>query len=68
MTKTILITGSTDGIGKATALQLAKTVDDVTIIGRNTEKGCKAQQEIVAATGVNVSFVALDMSILSEVQ
>ncbi|MEM9954461.1 MAG: SDR family NAD(P)-dependent oxidoreductase [Chloroflexota bacterium] len=66
--KTILITGGTDGIGKATALQLAKTGDDVTIVGRNKEKGYKAQQEIVAATGANVSFVALDMSILSEVQ
>ena len=37
--KTILITGSTDGIGKATTLQLLNQGHQVIIQGRNQEKG-----------------------------
>ncbi|MEM9952418.1 MAG: SDR family NAD(P)-dependent oxidoreductase [Chloroflexota bacterium] len=66
--KTILITGSTDGIGKATALHLGQTGDIVTIVGRNAEKGRKAQQIITQATGASVSFVAVDLSLMSEVR
>ena len=36
--QTILITGSTDGIGKLTALQLAKLGAHVLVHGRNNEK------------------------------
>ncbi|MEM7118300.1 MAG: SDR family NAD(P)-dependent oxidoreductase [Chloroflexota bacterium] len=66
--KTILITGGTDGIGKATALQLAKPDDTVLIIGRNAEKGRRAQQAIAEKTGATVIFKAVDMSLMSEVQ
>lgn len=66
--KTILITGGNGDIGSATALKLAQKGDQVTIVGRNAEKGHAAQQLIAEATGATVSFVAVDMSVMSEVQ
>ena len=38
MSKTILITGSTDGIGKLTAIKLAKEGHSIYIHGRNETK------------------------------
>ena len=38
MSKTIFITGATDGIGKLAALQLAKAGHRVLLHGRNEEK------------------------------
>lgn len=38
MQRTIIITGSTDGIGKLTAIELAKEGDEIYLHGRNPEK------------------------------
>ena len=38
MKRTILITGSTDGIGKLAAIQLAKEGHEIFLHGRNAEK------------------------------
>lgn len=46
MSKTIFITGSTDGIGKLSALKLAKAGHQVNIHGRNPEKVSKVVSEI----------------------
>jgi len=38
MKKTILVTGATGAIGKATAIELAKNNCAVILLGRNSEK------------------------------
>ena len=49
--KIVLITGSTDGIGKQTALELARLGATVLLHGRQAEHGRQTLEEIRAATG-----------------
>jgi NAD(P)-dependent dehydrogenase (short-subunit alcohol dehydrogenase family) len=49
--KVILVTGSTDGIGMQTALDLAGMGAHVIVHGRNRERGESVQREIRRATG-----------------
>ena len=49
--KTILVTGSTDGIGKATASALAEQGCGVIVHGRNDAKARSAQQNLFDVTG-----------------
>ncbi|WP_114011748.1 SDR family NAD(P)-dependent oxidoreductase [Cohaesibacter intestini] len=63
MTKTILITGATDGLGRATAVALAKQGHNIIAHGRNAEKLDKLKAEI----GATLSTVQADMSDLSHV-
>ena len=61
-----LITGATDGIGKATALALAESGATVILHGRNPDKTARAMEEIQTATGsdklhtVIADFASLD--------
>ncbi|MEM6723507.1 MAG: SDR family NAD(P)-dependent oxidoreductase [Bacteroidota bacterium] len=69
MNKQILITGSTDGIGKLAAIQLAKLGHQVYLHGRNPEKLAAAISDVKAASqneAVN-GFIA-DLSNLNAVQ
>jgi retinol dehydrogenase 12 len=47
--KTVLVTGATGGIGKATAAELVRLGAQVWIVGRNPDKTAAAQREIGAA-------------------
>jgi len=47
----ILVTGSTDGIGKATAAGLASGGAEVILHGRNEKKGKKVQRELTQTAG-----------------
>ena len=61
--KIVLITGSTDGIGKETALQLAQRGATVIVHGRSVDRCQAACDDIRRATGnSNVDFVVADLS------
>jgi NAD(P)-dependent dehydrogenase (short-subunit alcohol dehydrogenase family) len=61
--KIILITGSTDGIGRETARQLAQLGMTVVVHGRSADRCEAARDDIRAATGnPRVDFVVADLS------
>ena len=49
--RVVLVTGSTDGIGKATALQLARKGATVLLHGRNRQKGLAVLEDMRRITG-----------------
>ncbi len=67
--KTILITGTTNGIGKVTAMELARQGHTIVMANRNREKAEQVAGEIRAVTGNNnVSLLDLDLSSLDSVR
>ena len=66
--KISIVTGGSMGIGKATALALAKEGSDVAICARGVEELENAAAEIRSETGRNVLAVRADMGILPDIQ
>ncbi len=67
--KTILITGSTDGIGKQAALELAELGARVILHGRNKSKVRQVLQEIEQKTANNqLDFFIADLSSLQQIR
>ncbi|MEW1685498.1 SDR family oxidoreductase [Streptomyces sp. NPDC093594] len=64
--QTALVTGSTSGIGRETALLLAEQGASVIVSGRNTLKGAETVAAIEAVGG-KARFVAADLSDLASV-
>ncbi len=61
--KTVLITGATSGIGKQTAITLAKMGANVVITGRNKQNGTAAVAEIKQLSGnSNIELLLADIS------
>lgn len=66
--KVICITGSTDGIGRAAALQLARTGSAMILHGRSSERLDEVKEEAAAlAGGSNVMVIKADFSSLKDV-
>lgn len=67
--KTVIITGGNTGIGKETALDLAKRKARVILACRNDDRGQTAAEEIrKASRNKNVEYRHLDLSSLSSVR
>jgi retinol dehydrogenase 14 len=66
--KTVLITGATSGIGRATALGLARMGAHLAITGRDRGRTEDAAREIRAAGGEQVDVLVADLSSQSEVR
>jgi NAD(P)-dependent dehydrogenase (short-subunit alcohol dehydrogenase family) len=67
--KTVLITGGTSGIGKATAVAVAAMGADVVVVGRNPERGEAAVEEIrTQSHSEAVELILADLSVQSEVR
>lgn len=66
--KTILVTGSTDGLGRALALALAADGAHVIVHGRNAERGQEVVDEITASGVGSASFVAADFASIQGVR
>ena len=67
--KVIVLTGVTSGIGKALALDLAKTGETIVMVARDQERGEAARNEIGrAAQNQNLDLQLCDLSVLSSVR
>src|SRR5882724_10950058 len=63
-----LVTGGTDGIGKAIAHGLAKLGIDLVVVGSDADKGAAAVRELRAASGNNhIEFLQADLGLLRNV-
>jgi retinol dehydrogenase 12 len=65
-----LLTGATDGIGRAAAVALARRGHDVLIVGRDEARAEAARAEVqaVAGAGVRVEALLADLESLDEVR
>ena len=67
--KVMLLTGATEGIGKAAALELARRGAALTLVGRNPEKSARVVAELKAQSGnANIALLLGDMSTLAGIR
>ena len=67
--KVVLVTGSTDGIGKRTAYSLASKGAIVLLHGRNSLRGENVKEEIHSATGnTSLQFIQAELSSAKDIQ
>src|SRR5688572_14703669 len=66
--KTVMITGSTDGLGREVARRVAGLGAQVIVHGRNAARGKEVVDEITRAGRGSARFYAADLSSLDEVR
>jgi len=67
--KRVLITGATNGIGKASALELAKMGAEIIVVGRNPLKTERVVNELKIESGnQNIDMLIADLSSMAEVR
>ncbi|MDY7225707.1 SDR family oxidoreductase [Hyalangium rubrum] len=67
--KVILVTGATDGIGKAAATEFAKRGASLTIVGRNREKTAQVLAELKQVSGnEDIDMLLCDLSRMADVK
>ncbi len=67
--KIALVTGATEGLGKATAIGLANNNFVVVLVARNLEKGERVKKEIIEKTGnQDIDLLNCDLSSLASVK
>ena len=66
--KTVLVTGSTDGVGRLVARRLADQGARVIIHGRDRARGERLRDEIRAAKRGSAAFLPADLSSLAELR
>lgn len=66
--KTVLITGGTSGIGRATATGIAAMGAHIALTGRHRERAEQTAREIRTATGAHVDVFVADLSSQAEVR
>ena len=62
--KTILVTGSTSGIGRATAVECSKMGAQVIVTGRNEDR---AKETISLLSGEGHLYIVADMSVIEDI-
>lgn len=65
--KVVMVTGATSGIGRVTALELARLGATVVLVGRSQARAETTAQEIRRATGNPVDVLLADLSSLTQV-
>ena len=65
--KTVLVTGSTDGVGRFAARRLGEAEARVLVHGRDAERGAQVVAEIEKAGGT-ATFLRADLASLAEVR
>lgn len=68
MNKTVLITGATSGIGKATAILFAKNGYDIIITGRRQEKLKSLEEQLSKDYDINILSLNFDVRKYDEVE
>jgi NAD(P)-dependent dehydrogenase (short-subunit alcohol dehydrogenase family) len=64
-----VVTGATNGIGKETALGLARAGTRLILVGRNAEKGSRVVAELAEKSGNgNIEFLTADLSSQAEIR
>jgi len=67
--KTVMITGANAGIGKITALEIAKQGAQVVMVARSQARGVEAQADVIAASGNrDVHLLQADLSSQAEIR